>query len=164
MPLALCRASGDHPARACKESSVKRAFRVAAFAAVAVCGACGSKTPPLAPPTEESVVGLYSLRTVNGALPYLVGGNDTSAVYIVAGHLDFRADKTFTDVLTHRINYSTGDPSTEETTTLTGTYTLFDSNLALVYTSIDPIGYDTVAVIGPRVHQSRSSLLHTYRK
>lgn len=144
---------------------MQRTMRGVVVAAIIAAAACGSDSGPVPPPTEESVVGRYTLRSVNGfPLPYFLAGNSQQEAFIVSGTMVVLADKTFIDSLTTRIEYASGAPATQDSASSSGTYTLFASNLALVYTSLDPIGYDTVAVIGPRVYQDEGSLFLIYRK
>ena len=143
-----------------------RSVVVAALTATAACGSDGALTPP---PTEENIVGLYDLRSVNGSLPYPVGGDATKVVYIVSGSMDVRADKTFTDVLTTRINYTAGGDPEFQTSSTSGTYVFLGRNLELVYVISRPqlpdtTVYDTVVVTGTQVFQDEGSLQLRYRK
>jgi hypothetical protein len=143
---------------------MQRIIRGLAIVALGATVACGKDGGPLPPPTEESVVGMYDLKNVNGSLPYLLGGDETQAVFIVSGSFDLRADKSFTDILTTRINYASGAPSNFLTDSRSGTYVFFDRNLELKYVLPDTTVYDTVAVTWNAIHVSSTELAKTYRK
>ncbi|HKS05178.1 MAG TPA: hypothetical protein VJR92_02595 [Gemmatimonadaceae bacterium] len=143
---------------------MQRTIRGLAIAGLTALVACGKDGGPLPPPTEQSVVGEYELRNVNGVLPYLLGGNETQAVFIVSGSFDIRADKSFTDLLTTRINYASGAPSSFQTDSRSGTYNFLGRNLELIYVLPDTTVYDTVAITWNSLHQGNGDLVRTYRK
>jgi hypothetical protein len=141
--------------------SVMRAFL--AFALVAL-SACGASDEPIAPPTAESVVGIYTLFNVNGgALPFLFAADGVTRVEYVSGSLTLNADRTITDVLTFRVSRvdGTGTPTTS-TSTFTGTYTLAGNTVTATYTGVPEA--QALVVTGNQITHNEEGVVLSYRK
>jgi hypothetical protein len=93
-----------------------RRLAAASLALVASVSACSSSTD-----ASVSIVGIYSLRTINGqSLPFLLVSDAQGTIEVTNGTVDLRADGTFSDVTTFRV--VEGGQETIEVDTGTGTY------------------------------------------
>ena len=103
--------------------------RILPSLAVLLVVACGGGSDPASP--DDSVVGTYTLRTVNGAtLPAVVGTEQGVTVSVTAGGLTLRADRTFSATTTAR-GVGAGTDATV-TATGAGTYTVSGNAVTLV--------------------------------
>jgi predicted small lipoprotein YifL len=99
------------------------------FAALVILAGCGSDGPPNAGPA--SVVGTYTLRTINGSpLPYTVVQFDDNKVEVMAYALTLEAGGTWTESGTVRV--TEGGTVTTLPSANTGTYTLTGNVISLV--------------------------------
>lgn len=140
---------------------MSKAVRGAVVCLLVLAGACADEDP-IAPVTETSVVGTYSLSVVNGgSLPFPLGANATTRIDIVSGSLRLTADKNFVDVLTtHEVALPEGVTRQEKVDTLRGTWALTGTSLQLSY----PQGVQTAIVTGNQITQDFGGLLMTYRR
>lgn len=125
------------------------------LAGVAACG--GSSTAPPPPDPMAALVGLYHLRTVNGApLPYVQSSQMGTVTSIASGTLALRADSVFVQSTITTVTNPLG--TTIGTSAPWGTYRLAGSRLTLAF-SYSSGGYrleatvrgDTIALSdGPR--------------
>jgi hypothetical protein len=142
---------------------------LAIASAALIAGACGTDDgTPVAPPTEQNIVGTWSLSNVNGSLPYRVGGDGTRVLDIVSGSFEVRSDKTFSDVVTTRFSYVDGmtDPVVQ-TSSESGTWALIGRFLELRYPAgvvADTAVVDTAGLTGSLLHRSDGGLVFTYRR
>jgi hypothetical protein len=107
---------------------------IARMLAVALLIACGGGSDPAGP--GETVVGEYTLRTINGtALPVVIGREQGVTVSALSGTMSLRADRTFSASVTAR-GVSAGSDVTS-TFTSVGTYTVNGSALTLLATGTE---------------------------
>lgn len=118
--------------------------------------ACSDATGP-----ELSPVGVYHLRTINGApLPYTIAQLGTDRVEVATGIIILNADGTFTERTSFRITEASGTRTEEQGTS--GTYT---TNGSVVQLSPAGAGRYSVALSDNRVlTQTVDSFVLVYRK
>jgi hypothetical protein len=108
---------------------MRRVSTVVAFAGVLAAQACGDAVSP----NGRSVVGVYTLTTVNGNMPPLtIGATDSASVDLISGTVTFRADGTFLDVLNVRVKGSAaGSTAADSAVTARGNYTRAGATVTL---------------------------------
>lgn len=120
-----------------------RTLRLAA--AAILLAACGDDTP--SEPTNQSVAGTWTLRTVNGSnLPYTLQQFGNDRIELLNETISVQASGTFTQQGTLR--FTTGGLVTTEPYTDGGTYTLNGSTATFTFNSDGSTG---VAAIGDDV-------------
>lgn len=127
-----------------------------ALIALVLCAACSDATGP-----ELSPVGVYHLRTINGApLPYTIAQLGTDRVEVASGVITLNADGTFSERTSFRITEAGGSWMEEQGTS--GTYT---TNGSVVQLSPTGSARYSVALSDNRtLTQTVESFVLVYRK
>lgn len=116
--------------------------------------ACGDATGP------TSIVGLYSLQTVNGeTLPVTVFQDATERFEILGGRVSLNGDGTFSDATDFR--YTSGQTVLTDTETATGTYVETGNNITF---NVSDGGSYSMAVSGRTLTQVLEGITLVYRR
>jgi hypothetical protein len=109
---------------------MRRIFSLPAVALILAATACGDGPTD---PSVESVVGIYSLVTINGtAVPLTLVTEPDYRLEVLSGFFDLRADGTFT--LSLRFRETVDGTATTSDYAESGTYTLSGSVLTFTTT------------------------------
>jgi hypothetical protein len=108
---------------------MRRVWMGFAVAGALAAQACGD----MASPNGRSVVGVYTLTTVNGMIPPLtLAMTDSASVDLISGTVTFRDDGTFLDVINVRLKgTAAGSVATDSAVTARGNYTRAGNTVTL---------------------------------
>jgi hypothetical protein len=138
--------------------TLRRTLVAALALFVVACG--GDDEPTTAPLTDETAIGTWRLRQVNGlSLPFTAAFTEQVRIQIASGQLVLAADRTYRDEQTLRIR-PTGQAERDTTFVVTGTWAR-QGNEILVR-----IGSDSLAVlfVNGQLIKSESGFFYSYRK
>jgi redox-sensitive bicupin YhaK (pirin superfamily) len=139
--------------------SLFRTLVLTALIAAVACG--GDDDDPIAPVTNESVVGVWTLRGVNGdPLPFPLAQTVDIKLEVRSGTVTLGADRSFLDVQELRI-YRTGQATVTRSDTLRGTWSLTGNEMTVALSSG---GEMPVLFLNNQLLKLESSFTYTYRK
>ncbi len=125
---------------------------------VVACG--GGDDGPSGPLTDETAVGTWRLRQVNGlGLPFTAAFTEQVRIQIVSGRLVLSADRAYRDEQTLRIR-PTGEPERDTTFVVTGTWTR-DGDEISVRTGSDTL---PILFVNGQLIKPESGFFYSYRK
>jgi hypothetical protein len=135
-----------------------RLLPLLALAAALSLAGCGDGTAP-----EESIVGVYTLQTINGnLLPWIAFQDEIDHTEVLSGSITLEADGTFTDQTSYVF---TIDGAAHQGQDLyTGTYTKTVAGATL--TPLTPVGYAPymVQIQGAKMSQVVQEFELVYRR
>jgi ABC-type glycerol-3-phosphate transport system substrate-binding protein len=134
---------------------LRRSFLVA-LAGITLAAACGgdSATGP------DSIVGTYTLQTVNGvATPVTVFQDASGRVEVTGGRVSLNADGTFSDAIDLRL--TSGQTVLTTTETAVGTYVRSGDNITFNVTGAEPY---RMAISGRTLTQVEEGFTLVYRR
>lgn len=126
--------------------------------------ACGGDDDPIAPVTEQTVVGAWNLRGVNGGpIPFALAQTVDVLLQVRSGTITLTADKRYRDVQDFRISRS-GQSDTLFSDTISGRWTLVGNEMTVAVDEIDGGGQIPLLFVNNQLLKLESGFTYNYRK